>query len=534
MFPSSIRSRRSGAEIRVFEALRDALDDDWTALHHVRWLQKELGKNARDGETDFLVAHPDHGMMALEVKGGEVSFDAASGEWTTRSKDKTESSIKDPFDQAKDASYALAKHLRSVPGWPSRWGPIGYAACFPGGRVGSALLPHMAPVLIDADDLEPGERLEHRLIEICEFWRRDTHNAGDQGVARIVEALAHDVRIEHPLRLDVEEAEREILRLSDQQFRILDMLDAERRVAVAGPAGSGKTLVAAEKARRLATQGFDVLFTCFNRPLADHLRKALADDPRIRVSGFHQLCLDLAKEAGIETWGKRDDPVFWDKQLPEYLGRAVDRLGSRFDALVVDEAQDFEESWWLPLQMLFRDPDQGVIYVFYDDNQAIYRRPGGLPDGLVSARLTENWRNTSPIFEAVMGFYEGGKVRGAGPEGPPIEMASVQKEQLPSELSKVLHRLIEEGDLAAKDVVVLTPHTPAHSPVLGQVGAFKLTDDPIGKRDVHLSSIFRYKGLDAPAIVICDVDRFVEEEFTKLMYVACSRARAYLAVLLND
>lgn len=534
MFPSSIRSRRSGAEIRVFEALRDALEDDWTALHHVRWLQKELGKNARDGETDFLVAHPDHGMIALEVKGGEVSFDAASGEWTTRSKDKTESSIKDPFDQAKDASYALAKYLRSVPGWPSRWGPIGYAACFPDGRVGSALLPHMAPVLIDADDLEPGERLERRLIEISEFWRRDTHTAGEQGVARIVEALAHDVRIEHPLRLDVEEAEREILRLSEQQFRILDMLDAERRVAVAGPAGSGKTLVAAEKARRLATQGFDVLFTCFNRPLADHLRKALADDPRIRVSGFHQLCLDLAREAGVETWGKRDDPAFWDEQLPEYLGRAVDRLGSRFDALVVDEAQDFEESWWLPLQMLLRDPDQGVIYVFCDDNQAIYRRPGGLPDGLVSARLTENWRNTSPIFEAVMGFYEGGKVRGAGPEGPPIEMTSVQKEQLPSELSKVLHRLIDEGDLAAKDVVVLTPHTPAHSPVLGQVGAFKLTDDPIGKRDVRLSSIFRYKGLDAPAIVICDVDRFVEEEFTKLMYVACSRARAYLAVLLNN
>ena len=112
----------------------------------------------------------------------------------------------------------------------------------------------------------------------------------------------------------------------------------------------------------------------------------------------------------METWGKRDDPAFWDEQLPEYLGQAVDRLGARFDALVVDEAQDFEESWWLPLQMLLRDPDQGVIYVFYDDNQAIYRRPGGLPDGLVSARLTENWRNTSPIFDAVMGFYEGGKV----------------------------------------------------------------------------------------------------------------------------
>jgi superfamily II DNA or RNA helicase len=66
------------------------------------------------------------------------------------------------------------------------------------------------------------------------------------------------------------------------------MLDADRRVAVAGPAGAGKTLTAAEKAPRLAAQGFDVLFTCFNRPLADHLRRTLADEPRIRNCWFHR------------------------------------------------------------------------------------------------------------------------------------------------------------------------------------------------------------------------------------------------------
>jgi ATP-dependent exoDNAse (exonuclease V) beta subunit len=98
----------------------------------------------------------------------------------------------------------------------------------------------------------------------------------------------------------------------------------------------------------------------------------------------------------------------------------------------------------------------------------------------------------------------------------------------------LLHRLIAEGDLEPGDVVVLTPHAPAHSPALGQVGAFRLTDEPVGKREVRLSSIHRCKGLDAPAVVVCDVDRFVEEEFTRLMYVACSRARAYLAVLLNE
>ena len=360
----------------------------------------------------------------------------------------------------------------------------------------------MAPVLIDADDLEPGERLERRLDRDLRLL-----------ATRHPHALASRVSRGSSRRSRTTSGSST---RSGWMSRRPSGRSSASRTSSSGsstcstpsgaspwrvPPAAGKTLVAAEKARRLATQGFDVLFTCFNRPLADHLRKALArraEDPRVGLPP----ALPRPREGGRRgDVGEARRPRVLGQQLPEYLGQAVDRLGPRFDALIVDEAQDFEESWWLPLQMLLRDPDHGVIYVFYDDNQAIYRRPGGLPEGLVSARLTENWRNTSPIFDAVMGFYSGGKVTCAGPDGPPIEMASVPKEDLRSELSKLLHRLIEEGDLEAKDVVVLTPHAPAHSPVLGQVGAFKLTDDPVGKRDVRLSSIFRYKGLDAPAVV---------------------------------
>lgn len=56
--------------------------------------------------------------------------------------------------------------------------------------------------------------------------------------------------------------------------------------------------------------------------------------------------------------------------------------------------------------MLLRDPDQGIVYVFFDDNQAIYGRPVGLSGGLVNARIPEVWRNTSPIFDAVMAFID--------------------------------------------------------------------------------------------------------------------------------
>jgi hypothetical protein len=113
-------------------------------------------------------------------------------------------------------------------------------------------------------------------------------------------------------------------------------------------------------------------------------------------------------------------------------------------------------------------------------------------------------------------------------------MTSVTADTMKSELSKMLHRLITEGDLRSRDVAVLTPHAAAHSPLRGKIGSFQLVAEPSAKKDILLASIYRYKGLDAPAVVLCDIDRYVEEDFKKLMYVGCSRARAYLSVLLTE
>lgn len=533
MYPRTIRFRRSKAEVRVFSELERSLPDGWVALHHVRWIQREEGRGARDEEADFLLAHPEHGALVVEVKGGELRYHARDG-WVSISRSGKERPLDhDPFDRAKDRAYSLHRSLRSLPAWPKGWGPVGYAVWFPDAVLRSLPLPHMEPVFLDARHLRDAATLEVRLVQIIRTFAGERDRAGPGGVEQIVRALAHDVEIRHPLALDVAEADREILRLSDQQFRLLDMLSGSRRVAVSGPAGSGKTLLAAEKARRLAAQGFRVLFTCFNRPLADHLREALADAPGVEVHTFHGLALALAEEAGIEVPGDRGDRAFWDHTVPRAFERAVERLGPRYDALVVDEAQDLAAEWWLPLQLLLHDPDRGILYAFADDNQAIYRPPE-LPEGLATFRLSEVWRNTEEIFAAVRAFYRGQEIVCRGPHGPEVDLRSVTRARLRDELSRVLHRLVAEGDLEARDVVVLTPHAAERSAVRGPVGAFVLTEEPKAHRDVLLSSIRRYKGLDAPAVVVCEVDRYSEAEFTKQMYVACSRARALLVVLVTD
>jgi superfamily II DNA or RNA helicase len=110
-------------------------------------------------------------------------------------------------------------------------------------------------LLIDAEDFQNNARLKQKLDGVLQLWA-DGSRLGEAGAARVVQALAHDIEIRQPLGMAVDEADREILQLSDSQLGILRLLSATRRVAISGPAGSGKTLLAAEKAKRLAADGF--------------------------------------------------------------------------------------------------------------------------------------------------------------------------------------------------------------------------------------------------------------------------------------
>jgi hypothetical protein len=532
MHPRTIVFDKSRGERTMFEALKRALPDAYDVLHHVSWVQRRRGVGAKDGEADFLVVHPERGVLVLEVKGGRIRYDAASGQWFSRpSGGDREFDIKDPFQQATDAKHDLRRWLQEVPGWRKEWGPFGHAVAFPDGLFRGAPMPQTEPrIVIDAGDLATDDGLRAKIEAAYEFWN-DGRRLEATGARRVVDALAHDLEIRQPLGLAVDEADRDILRLSDQQFGVLRTLAGARRVAISGPAGSGKTLLAAEKAKRLAADGFQTLLTCFNRPLADYLRGSLTGIDGLEVQSFHQLCRRLAGDAGLplpaaSTWTQRE----WD-QVASLLEPAAHRLGPRYDALVVDEGQDFQDDWWLPLLTLLRDPDRGVLYVFLDSNQAIYQRSAGLPDGLVPVPLWENWRNTREVFDTVMRFYRGEPIECRGPAGPPVEWRQATDRDLRRELAGALHRLVREAGIATREIVVLTPLALERSAATGRCGAFHLTPTPRGRDDVQISTIHRFKGLDAKAIVVCEVDGRNDPSFLPLMYVACSRARSMLVVL---
>ena len=222
--------------------------------------------------------------------------------------------------------------------------------------------------------------------------------------------------------------------------------------------------------------------------------------------------------------------------MPELLVSAIDILGPQFDAIVVDEAQDFQENWWLSLQMLLEDPDDGTFYIFYDDNQNIY---GGLRKVKNLAQpfpLTENFRNTQTIHGMVTGFYKSDhEVIALGPPGREVEVLIFTDDSgMIKTLRQTLHRLVNDEEINPEDIVILTPRSATNSMLTraGRVGNFRLSRDwDVDYDEIFYETIHSFKGLERPVIILVELTEDMKNAVDELMYVGCSRARHHLVVI---
>lgn len=530
IIPRSPVDTESTAERRLFERLRDETSDEIVAFHSVAW--QLPGKNGRpqQGEADFVLAHPDYGVLTLEVKGGSVRYDAQAGRWFTTGK-KGDAQIKDPARQAQGSSHALGRALARSARGGGETISFGHAVAFPDTRVPrKALRPDLPRELVlDHADVS---HLPERIEGLFRHWFDDGKEPlGAEGIDRLERLLANSFELRAPLAFELREEERELYRLTEQQYRVLDQLSRKTRVAIAGCAGSGKTFLAAEKARRLAAQGFKVLVVVFNVLLAEHLRRGLADEPQITVRAFYGLCREVAEEAGLDFPAEPEpgEEGEYYTALAAAFAEHADVMAGRFDALVVDEAQDVAADWWLPLQILLADPDRSPLYVFFDDNQKLFPVPSGLPFLDEPFLLTDNCRNTKRINELVMRFYEGGTMHAIGPDGPPVDRRVYETEsELLAQLDEAVARWVGEAEVAPDDIALLTAHA-AHRSALWKVdalGGIRLTDDPWERNRILRCSIFRFKGLERLVVGLCELDGARQQA----LYVGLSRPSVFLSL----
>lgn len=529
------------AEARLYDNLAVQLSRDWTTVYGAAWLGPlRPGGEPQDGEVDFVVAHPSQGVLLIEVKGGAIRYDSEHRTWISRDRKGVDHSI-DPFDQVRRNKYALIEKVRSHPGWRDRWVEMFHAVAFPDvERPRTELAPDAPPeIIIGKDDLS---NLPHRLEEIFDYWHGQQDRPledGDRLVRVAVDVLGRSIELRNPLRLQIREEEEEFVRLTQDQFRTLDILSRVRRAAMGGCAGSGKTFLAVEKAKRLATSGNRTLLTCYNRPLAAFLSERCEGVDRLEVMTFHRLCKKAADEAGVHLPEIDDEsaPSVFREEMPEALLQAMEALPAlRYDAIVVDEGQDFEDTWWIALERSLVDSDYGILYIFYDTNQILYRDRGQLPSGLVEVPLSENLRNTRSIFQFVSCYYRGGDSPEArGPVGRTPEVLSYSDAPgMRRQVSRVLSRLIGIEGLDNSDIIVLTPRALEGSALLaGQLdGHLQLVPDSLtSNRQIQVSTVHRFKGLERPVVILTELEQLSGRESDALMYVAVSRPRSHLIVI---
>jgi superfamily I DNA and RNA helicase len=352
-------------------------------------------------------------------------------------------------------------------------------------------------------------------------------------------ALGFRVEIRTPLKLRFDEEDKKIVELTSDQAWVLAFVLHRRRAAVTGPAGSGKTLLAISVAKQLAAADRRTLLTCFNRRLGEHLAASVGDVDGIDVATFHQLCAQMAREAGIELPPEDAEPSspYFEHRLPEALAEAAARLGPRYDAIVVDEAQDFREWWWPALLSLHTDPEAGPLYVFADDNQNLYGGTLPVDEEDRVGPIALNLRNTKEIGEFVSVFYRGDQQPVArGPEGDPVQILGYDDDEgLARLLAVVLANLVEEEHVPLEDIVVLTPSGTEKSRLRsrGTVDGYRLSES-VEPGTVLATSVHAFKGLERPVVILAELGDKHLEDLRQYLYVGASRARNHLVVLATE
>ncbi|PJI95142.1 nuclease-related domain-containing DEAD/DEAH box helicase [Luteimicrobium subarcticum] len=513
-----------GAEHAVWRALADQLPDDAVLFWGLR-----LVLDAHEHEIDGLVLWPGFGVAAVEVKGGHVT--RSGGAWWQGS-GETRHRI-DPVGQVQGARHALQTLLarRGAPGSGARFAHL-------------VALPHVfAPaawdavdlprgLLVDRADLETGLGVAHRVRTAL-----TAHGSGWGDLdAAAVDAIVATLECELPSQVEsllaAARHESRVDQLTRDQARLVDVLRNFPRFRVVGGAGSGKTWVALEQARRRARAGERVALLCYSRGLGRYLERVTATWPARDRPAYVGLFHDLPVRWGAAP-GADDDPDHWETTLPRELGRlaAEQPHAELFDTVVVDEAQDFGDLWWPSLLRCLRDPDHGGLFVFMDEGQRVFPRDGVVPIDLPPFVLDENLRSTKQIAQT-FGALADERLRPRGLDGPPVRVLDVPAQDAVGAADDVVEVLLDEGWGAGRVALLTTgSRHPAQVTDVAAVGHAAYWDRFFAEEDVFYGHVLGFKGLERPAVVLA-VNGFRDTALARrMLYTGMSRARSLLVVV---
>jgi DNA polymerase III delta prime subunit len=548
----------SPGEQEIFTRLKDEPGTkNWVVLHSL-----DIANHFRQvaGEADFVIIVPSLGVLCLEVKACH-SLRRENGLWFYGH--ALQGDPRGPFKQSSEGMHSLRQQvvrndpsLSRVPFWSAVAFPFIEFTATSGEwhrwQVIDALRFRRQPVASLISGILRSAR-SYLKSQPSARWFRDSDRYPDQKQSA---AIAQILRpsFEFAERAPARRARKqaEIMRYTEEQFAALDAMADNMRVLFSGPAGTGKTVLALEAARRASNAGKKVLLLCFNRLLGQWLSQhPIAQLEAVTAGTFHQYLLSFT---GIAL---PPDPcdVFWQEDLPDAaIAKLLDEPTgeARFDLLVVDELQDlFNSSYLDVLDLLLKGGLAAGNWMLFGDfeRQMLYGQDRDLAEELRSTRLGEfarcslrvNCRNTPRVaaLSHLLGKLTPNYLRVLRPDDriEPVIMYYATPSQQRKQLADILERLLSDS-FSGQDIVILSPRAGARS-AAGSITAKPWADriapyEQAAPDQICFTTIQSFKGLDSPAIVVTDIEHLDGEIFSSMFYVATTRALERLYIIVHE
>jgi hypothetical protein len=514
----------SSAERRLHKMLRQTGLEGWTALHSV-------GLSEHDykvvGEIDFLLLGP-KGIFVLEVKGGRIAHE--DGKWVFTDRfGHQHRKAEGPFNQASSAMFALKGRLEKLlpvemlKNVPFMWGVV-----FPDIIFNIQSVEWAAAQVIDKQNTPNPARLATSINRLADYaWhRREQQNKRNKELTKthittIIEKIRPDFERLPVLQTIVSNISLQTAKATTDQYRYLDACTASRRLLCTGGAGTGKTFLAVESARRESLAERSVHIVSRSPVLAGFIRAQVGmNNEYITVSPFSQ----------------------------------VNQSPKKVDCLIIDEAQDLMNIECLAKldDLLQGGLEGGRWRIFLDENHQTDVLGEYEPESAEiltkfaenSIHLPENCRNTEEIIREVTSALQVDIGRHNAGNGPtPVWDWWDTPEEGSKRLSCHIKQLLSDG-VPPNSITVLTGDAPTDDALIKSLPnqekanmAF-LTQTNINSPPTGCVSAVRldlFKGLESNFIFVTSLPsdaRSVPERLRNALYVAMTRPRAGLFILL--
>lgn len=513
----------------MFDKLKN-LPEDYYVFHSFKIVSVDAGVITAS-ETDFVVFHPNKGILCIEAKAGKVKLEG--NKWKYASGD--EMSHGGPYRQAENGKWRLRDYIKNSDyGYLINRCKLLHAVWFPSVNrkyVSNINLPSEADmkITLTSDSLDNVEEEISAIFDIELPNKVETKLTAADTKLLIDKFLAPTFDLVPIANMKVENQRYVFKRMLKEQVALLNYLEEQDNAVINGLAGTGKTVMAVEKARRHAENSEPVLFLCYNHYLKEYLQDNYGH-PNISFYTIDGLACKLCDT--VTPNYERLKYVLEEMYLEETFP---------YQHIIIDEGQDFGKERLNDISVIellkanvVEEGKNGTFYLFYDKNQMVQAEslPSYIGESDCKLTLYRNCRNTENIATTslrLLGENKKPKLFDGAIVGDSPEMFFAEDvSRTVSTLNAIIEKAWSED---YTDIQILTCKTEQNSIIADEcsTGVYLYK-----AKKIPFTSCRKYKGLEADVVIMVDLDNDkFENDAEQVMYVGSSRARYKLSLICN-